>query len=79
MNNKTLVVGLAIFCLLIAALISRNGEIAWMLMPFLIYLGLGILPVVVLDAMIWFVRLPMYIMRFLQKTARWRESIRICT
>lgn len=43
MTNKTLVVGLVIFCLLIAALISRNGEIAWMLMPFLTYLGLGIL------------------------------------
>jgi len=43
MNNKTVVVGLVIFCLLIAALISRNGEIAWMLLPFLTYLGLGIL------------------------------------
>jgi uncharacterized protein (DUF58 family) len=43
MNNKTLVVGLLIFCLLIAALITRNGEIAWMLLPFLAYLGLGLL------------------------------------
>ena len=43
MNNKTLVVGLIIFSLLIAALITRNGDIAWMMLPFLAYLGVGIL------------------------------------
>ena len=43
MNNKTLVVGLIIFSLLIVALITRNGDIAWMMLPFLAYLGVGIL------------------------------------
>jgi uncharacterized protein (DUF58 family) len=43
MNNKTLVIGLIIFCLLIVALITRNGDIAWMMLPFLVYLGIGIL------------------------------------
>ncbi len=43
MNNKALVVGSIIFSLLIAALITRNGDIAWMMLPFLAYLGLGIL------------------------------------
>jgi uncharacterized protein (DUF58 family) len=43
MNNKTLVVGSIILCLLIAALITRNGDIAWMMLPFLAYLGAGIL------------------------------------
>ena len=43
MNNKTLVVGLIIFGLLIVALITRNGDIAWMMLPFLSYLGMGIL------------------------------------
>lgn len=43
MNNKTLVIGLIIFGLLIAALITRNGDIAWMMLPFLSYLGIGIL------------------------------------
>jgi hypothetical protein len=43
MNNKTLVVGLIIFSLLIATLITRDGDIAWMMLPFLAYLGIGIL------------------------------------
>jgi uncharacterized protein (DUF58 family) len=49
MNNKTLVVGLIIFGLLIAALITRNGDIAWMMLPFLSYLGIGILQTPVLE------------------------------
>lgn len=43
MNNKVLVVGSILFSLLIAALITRNGAIAWMMLPFLAYLGVGIL------------------------------------
>ncbi len=43
MNDKTLTVGLMIFILLIVALITRNGDIAWMILPFLVYLGAGIL------------------------------------
>ena len=43
MNNKTLLIGLITFGLLITALITRSGEIAWMLLPFLAYLGVGIL------------------------------------
>ena len=43
MINKLLAVGLMIFSLLIVALVSRNGDIAWMLLPFLVYLGTGIL------------------------------------
>ena len=43
MNNKTLVVGLIVFSLFIIALITRNGDIAWMMLPFLAYLGVGIL------------------------------------
>ena len=49
MNNKTLVVGLIIFGLLIVALITRNGDIAWMMLPFLAYLGVGILQTPVLE------------------------------
>ncbi len=43
MNNKLLPVGLIVFLLLIIALITRNGDIAWMILPFLAYLGMGIL------------------------------------
>jgi len=43
MNNKTLTIGLIIFGLFSVALIARNGDIAWMLLPFLFYLGLGLL------------------------------------
>ena len=42
MNNKTLGVGLILFGLLIVALITRNGDIAWMMLPFLAYLVTGI-------------------------------------
>ncbi len=42
MNDKTLTVGLIVFLLLIVALITRNGDIAWMTLPFLAYLGVGI-------------------------------------
>jgi len=43
MNSKTLIVCLVTFGILIAALITRNGDIAWMMLPFLAYLGMGIL------------------------------------
>ena len=43
MNNKTLTVGLIVFSLLIVALITRDGNIARMMLPFLAYLGVGIL------------------------------------
>ena len=43
MNSKTLVVSLITFSLLITALITRNGDIAWMMLPFLAYLGMGLL------------------------------------
>ena len=43
MNDKTLSVGLIIFALLLVALIMRDGDIAWMILPFLVYLGMGIL------------------------------------
>jgi uncharacterized protein (DUF58 family) len=49
MNNKTLVIGLIIFGLFIVALITRNGDIAWMMLPFLFYLGMGILQTPVLE------------------------------
>jgi uncharacterized protein (DUF58 family) len=49
MNSKTLVVGLIIFGLFIVALITRNGDIAWMMLPFLCYLGAGILQAPVLE------------------------------
>ena len=43
MTDKTLSVGLIVLLLLIAALISRNGDIAWMVLPFLAFLVTGIL------------------------------------
>ena len=43
MNNKTLAIGLILFSLLIVALITRNGDIAWMMLPFLAYMMTGIL------------------------------------
>jgi uncharacterized protein (DUF58 family) len=43
MNGKTLGVGLVALLLLITALITRNGDIAWMILPFLTYLMVGIL------------------------------------
>jgi uncharacterized protein (DUF58 family) len=49
MNSKTLVIGLIIFGLFLTALITRNGDIAWMMLPFLSYLGAGILQTPVLE------------------------------
>jgi uncharacterized protein (DUF58 family) len=43
MNNKTLAVGLIVFSLLITALVTHNGDIARLMLPFLAYLGMGIL------------------------------------
>jgi uncharacterized protein (DUF58 family) len=43
MNNKTLAIGLILFGLLIVSLIARDGDIAWMMLPFLAYLGVGFL------------------------------------
>ena len=43
MNDKSVAVSLIILLLLIVALITRNGDIAWMIVPFLAYLGMGIL------------------------------------
>jgi uncharacterized protein (DUF58 family) len=42
MNNKTRVLWLMIFSLLIVSLITRNGVIAWMMLPFMAYLWIGI-------------------------------------
>jgi uncharacterized protein (DUF58 family) len=43
MNSKTLSVALTIFFIFILALAMRDGDIAWMSLPFLVYLGVGIL------------------------------------
>ena len=43
MNSKVLTLVLVIFGLLLAALLTRNGDLAWMALPFLAYLGMGIL------------------------------------
>jgi len=43
MNSKTLTLVLIVFSLLLAALITRQAGPAWMAMPFLAYLGLGVL------------------------------------
>ena len=43
MNRKTLLVGLIVFGLLLVALITRNGDVAWLMLPFMAYLGAGIL------------------------------------
>ena len=43
MNDKTIAVGLTAFLLLIVAMITRNGDIAWMGLPFWAYLLVGIL------------------------------------
>ncbi len=42
MSNKTLVAGLFIVGLFVIALTTRNGDIAWMTLPFLAYLLAGI-------------------------------------
>lgn len=43
MNEKTLTVGMVAVLLLIVALVTRNGDIAWMILPFMAFLLLGIL------------------------------------
>jgi uncharacterized protein (DUF58 family) len=43
MNSKVLTLILIVFGLLLAALLTRNGDLAWMTLPFLAYLGMGIL------------------------------------
>jgi len=43
MNDKTVALGLGILLILLAALITRSGDILWMAVPFLAYLGMGIL------------------------------------
>ena len=43
MNDKSVALGLIIILLIIVALITRNGDIVWMIVPFLAYLGVGIL------------------------------------
>jgi uncharacterized protein (DUF58 family) len=43
MNGKALTLILVIFSLLVMALLTRNGDLAWMALPFLAYLGIGIL------------------------------------
>ena len=42
MNRKTLVIGLIICSLLLAALLTLNRELALLTMPFLVYLGWGV-------------------------------------
>lgn len=43
MNDKTLTIGGTAVLLLIVALITRNGDIAWMTLPFLMFLMMAIL------------------------------------
>ena len=43
MNGKAITLILVIFSLLSMALLTRNGDLAWMALPFLAYLGIGIL------------------------------------
>ncbi len=43
MNSKAFTLILVLFGLLLAALITRNGDLAWMALPFLVYLGMGFL------------------------------------
>ncbi len=43
MNLKLLTLVLIILSLLLAALLARNGDLAWMALPFLFYLGTGVL------------------------------------
>lgn len=42
MNSRVLTLAILIFGLFLAALVTRNGDVAWMILPFLAYLGLGI-------------------------------------
>lgn len=43
MNSRALILVAVIFGLLLGALLLRQGDLAWMMLPFLAYLGLGIL------------------------------------
>jgi uncharacterized protein (DUF58 family) len=43
MNSKTLTLILIVLGLFLAALVTLRGDLAWMTMPFLAYLGIGIL------------------------------------
>jgi len=43
MNSRVLTLLLIVLGLLLTALFTRNGDLAWMTIPFLIYLGIGIL------------------------------------
>ncbi len=43
MNAKSSLVFLVVFSLFLAALVSRNAALAWMTLPFLFYLGAGLL------------------------------------
>jgi uncharacterized protein (DUF58 family) len=43
MNSKVLTLIFIIFSLMFMALVTRNGDLAWMVLPFLAYLGIGIL------------------------------------
>jgi uncharacterized protein (DUF58 family) len=43
MNSKLVTLFAVTAALLLAALVSLNGEVAWLVMPFLAYLGVGIL------------------------------------
>lgn len=62
MNSKTLVLGLIIFSLLITSLITRNGDIAWLVLPFLTFLAMGILQTPPLD------KVRLYAKRTVEKT-----------
>jgi uncharacterized protein (DUF58 family) len=42
MNSRIRVISLIVLGLLIAAMISRSGDVAWLMLPFVIYLGVGI-------------------------------------
>jgi uncharacterized protein (DUF58 family) len=43
MNSKVLTLVLIIFGLFLAVLVTRNGDLAWLTVPFLVYLGMGVL------------------------------------
>jgi uncharacterized protein (DUF58 family) len=43
MNNKTLLLLVIILGMLLIALMTKNGDLAWMALPFLVYLAVGIL------------------------------------
>ena len=49
MNNRILTVGTVALLLLIVALITRNGDVAWMILPFLAFLLVGILQTPVVE------------------------------